>query len=456
MNSNSINNITTMTTQQAGLVFIPQANITANSNVSTPVTAYGTDHQILLRASAPVPIIDTLAIQPQFINNFPIICSHISAGVGQWLGTSSGEVYMFDTGTNNWFMITQLNGSVNALYYHAGTSALWIGGGFLNCSNPSPSGTPFNYICYISSPTIALITPTAIVWNGASQAGFNNNVNAITATNNDIYFGGDFTADADINIICSYFADYYYPSNTLYSLNSSPGTGFDGAVNNLDFLSGIICATGSFTNMLYIGTYYSPSCITFQISGYNVATIFQFDGGLGNLSSPIPGYDLIKNDGTDFFVGAGSNVYGSMYYFFRLSLSCIPSVYGIALPTPLTNFYWNAGVIYSVDGSAYYQDGTLISTIPWSSYIFFFYNASLIYFNYQGVGTQWAFNGNTYNTFALQGGRVLKIGNGQYTNIFCNIPYVGYSWLINWNVALNAYIPVGVPFPNFGSTWSGN
>jgi len=459
MNTNSINNITTMTTQQAGLVFIPQANITAVSNTPTPVTAYGTDHQVLLRATDPVPLIDTFVVQPQNISSGYINCSHLSIGNGQWLGTINGEVYMFDTGTNNWFLITQLDGPINALFYENSTGFLYIGGQFFNCIVPAPAGSVFNYICYIPSPTIAVVTPAEIFFNGSGTAGFNNSVNAITSDGgNNIYFGGDFTADSTYITLCSYFAVYYSAGNNLYALNASNGNGFDDSVNNLNYLGGVVCATGAFSNMLYGGTTYSPYCITFQISGYSTSTIYPFDGGMGTLSSLIPGFDLIKNDGTDFYVGAGSNVYNfSMYYFFRLTQSCIPIAYGTPLPSPLTNFYWKApGVIYSVDAVAYYNDGVLISTIPWASYIFYFDYGSLIYFNYQGVGSQWAFNGPTSNWFSLQNGRVLKIGNGQWTNIFCATPYQGYNMLINWNPALNFYVPVGVPFPNFGGTWSGN
>ena len=443
MTTHSILGVTTITDSQS-LPFLPQGNITANSNVSTPITAYSNNHQLLLRAS-PVPFIDTFVVQPQSVGTCSILCSATGGGY-QWLGTSCGEVWVYDSGINNWTLLTQLSGAVYALYFFSGV--LYIGGAFTNCSFPGASGVDFNNICYITSPTTTAVTPSPFVWLGATNAGFNGAVNAITGDGgNNIYFGGVFTQDTDGTVSCLYFANYYIPGNNLYSLNSVGGDGFDGAVNNLDFLGGTICATGAFSNIISLGvSTYSPFCITFSIAGgYVVSTIYQFDGALGNLAYQIPGYDLIKNNGTNFLVGAGNNSYAGADFFFQVSPTCIPSpAFGTNLNSQIYSFIYTSGIVYAVSSGGYYSDGALTATIPFSSYLFLASWNGTQYFNNQGVGAQWAFNGSVSNSFALQSGRTIKYVGGTFSGgVVCPVPQDGYNLLLNWNGT--NYIVVGTP-----------
>ena len=107
MNGQSISSIGTLSTNQPGLTFLPQANVQAISNTPINIPVYNGDHQILLRAS-PVPVIDTLVVQTQFIGSSTVRCSAVGNSF-QWLGTSSGEVYCYDVVTHNWTLVAQFN-----------------------------------------------------------------------------------------------------------------------------------------------------------------------------------------------------------------------------------------------------------------------------------------------------------------------------------------------------------
>jgi len=459
MSTHAITGVTTITDSQA-LPFLPQGSITANSNVSTPITAYNNNHQLLLRAS-PIPFIDTFVIQSQNIGNCSILCSETSGGQ-QWLGTNCGEVYVYDAGNNNWKLITQLNGEIRSLYYDNGSDRLYIGGSFTQCIVPSSASQDLNYACYIpsASTTFYQVIPDFLLWSGATLAGFNDAVNAITSDNTTtIWFAGAFTADADGLILCVRFAVYNCSSfpGQLVPLNNFSGNGFDGAVNNLDWFGSTMCATGDFVNITTAGgptpsTTTSPYCVTFNISsGYSVASVAVFDGGLGTLAYQIPGYDLITNNGSVFFVGAGQNSYAGADFFFQLTTNCIPSLYGTNIPSQLTNFGYWGGTIFTVTSGGYYQNGNLVSTIPFQSYIFNFNNAGVPYFNYQGVGTQWAFTGNTNNSFALQAGRTITANNGViYTGgVICSPAYTGSNFLLNWDGSTYITISTNGPWGYF-------
>jgi len=225
------------------------------------------------------------------------------------------------------------------------------------------------------------------------------------------------------------------------------GEGFNGAVNNLDFLGGTICATGDFTNMLSNSSNYnSQFCITFSISGYNVSAVYLFDGGSGSLAYQIPGYDLIKNNGGAFLVGAGQNSYAGADYFFQVSPTCIPSpLLATNLTSQIYSFIYTSGIVYAVSsGGYYYTNGALTATIPFSPYLFLASWSGVQYFNNQGVGTQWAFNGSIANQFALQGGRTIKYVGGTFSGgVNCPVPELGYNLLLNWDGSY--YIVVGTP-----------
>jgi hypothetical protein len=440
MSTHAIVGVTTITDSQA-LPFLPQGNITANSNVSTPITAYNNDHQLLLRAS-PVALIDTFAVQPQFIGTCSILCSETGGGQ-QWLGTNCGEVYVYDSASNNWTLLTQLTGAIYALYYT--NNRLYIGGAFTNCSVPGASGTDYNNVCYIQSPTTTQTTPTPLVWNGATNAGFNSFVNAITSDGGDnLYFGGSFLQDVDGTTNCPFFANYYQPGNNLYALNQVSGDGFNAPVNNLDYLGGYICATGEFTNIISLSSStLSPYCVTFSISGYNISTIYQFDAGAGSLAYQIPGYDLITNNGTNFLLGIGQNSYAGADFFLQVDTNCSPSPYlATNLTSQIYSFIYTGGAVFAVGSGGYYTDGALTATIPFATYLFLFANTNTQYFNEQGNGTQWAFNGSGANTFALQAGRTIAYSSVIYSGgVNVSSPVLGQNLLLNWNGSY--YIVVG-------------
>jgi hypothetical protein len=457
MNSQNIGAVNQLTDYQ-GLSFLPQGNITANSNVATPIPAYVNNHQVLLRAS-PVPLIDTFVQQPETIGTCSILCSHTGGGQ-QWLGTNCGEVYIYNASSLNWKLIFQLNGNaseIRSLYYKGNEDRLYVGGSFGDCLIPSSSPTLYNNVCYLpsASSTFSQTTPTAIIWSGAPQAGFNGAVNAITSDNNTIWFGGDFTADANNAIGCSYIAVYESGPNTLTPLNLTAGDGFDGAVNNLDYLGGHICATGNFANMIsstfFTGqTFYSPYCVTFLISsGYSVASVFVFDNGAGTLAYQIPGYDLIKNNGSAFLLGIGQNSYAGADFFFQLSLTAIPSPFlATNLTSQIYSFIYTSGTVYAVSSGGYYSDGALTATIPFSSYLFLANWNTTPYFNNQGVGTQWAFNGSVANVFTLVAGGLIYNGTSYGTSINNPSPLLGQNLTLNWNGTY--YIVVGTPL----GTWT--
>jgi hypothetical protein len=454
MNTRSIAGVTTITDSQL-LPFLPQGNLTANSNVSTPITAYNNNHQLLLRAS-PVPLIDTFAVQPETIGTCSILCSETGGGQ-QWLGTSCGEVYVYDAGSSNWKLIFQLYGNsseIRSLYYAGGSDRLYIGGSFNDCLLPSASATLYNNVCYLpsASTTFSQTTPTAIVWSGATQAGFNGAVNAIESDNTYMWFGGDFTYDADNLILVNYFSIFDPTGGSLVPLNTASGDGFNGSVNNLNRLGSYVCVTGSFSGVTSTAPtppqtfYYSPYCVTLLIvAGSAVASVGIFDNGSGTLAYPITGYDLITNNGSAFLVGAGQNSYGGADFFFQVDINCIPSpVLTTNLTSQIYSFIYTGGVVYAVSSGGYYTDGALTATIPFSPYLFLANWNSTQYFNNQGVGTQWAFNGSGANTFALSGGRTIKyVGNTYTGGVLCPVPQDGYNLLLNWNGT--NYIVVGTP-----------
>jgi hypothetical protein len=80
--------------------------------------------------------------------------------------------------------------------------------------------------------------------------------------------------------------------------------------------------------------------------------------------------------------------------------------------------------------------------------LFYSVNNTASFFNNQSNGTQWAFNGNTSNTFSLQSGRTLIYNGTIYTGgLTSTSPQVGFNMLLNWNTAF--YIVVGNPVGNW-------
>jgi hypothetical protein len=443
MNGFSINNINTLTTNQAGLNFLPQATIQAISNTPINIPVYGGDHQILLK-SAPVPIIDTLVVQTQFISSSgSIVCSAVGNGF-QWLGTNNGEIFCYDSSISNWTLVAQFNGVITALYYAVGYDRLYIGGSFNSCSNPS-SGNTYGNVAYIPTPSTSLIIPDNLIWSGATAGGFNSGVNAITGDGADnVYFGGNFTNNADATLILNYFACYDQATNVVVAIDSNSSNGFNGAVYNLDWLLGSICATGNFTTITTSGipttSFY---CVVFAISGNLVSSVSALDGASTNLSTGINGYDFIDNDGSEFLVVINqsytSPASGTIYNLIRVSTNGISSVSGSnSIFNPITSFFRkvSTGTTHALTtGLDYYIDSALATAMGNSYFTFNYIGSDTIYFNLQGVGSQWAFVGASYNNFLLGGGRQILWYNGAVftTGYLAQTPVNGANLLLNWN-----------------------
>ena len=443
MNGQSINNITSLNNIQAGLVYLPQVDVTSSSNTPINIPIYNGVHQLLLRAS-PVPVIDTLVQQAQFIGSGSVICSASGNGF-QWLGTSSGEIYCYDSSIGNWTLTTQFNGQINALHYCVASDRLYIGGSFNSCTTPF-SGFTYNNVADISAPSTAQIIPNNLIWSGNSNGGLNGAVNAITEDGVlTIYFGGSFSQNADTTQVLNYFGCYNQSTNVLTPIDSNSSNGFDSPVYNLNYLSGTVCATGHFSTITTGGTpNYSPYCVTFAILGDVAGSVFVFDGAYSVLTVPIGGsyYDLIDNDGTDFIVAIqevyASNL-GNVNYLIKVATNGTAMPLGSnAVASTITSFYrkTSTGLTHALDSiNSYYIDNALATGMLAGYFVFNFNLSDTTYFNLQGTGTQWAFVGSSANTFLFGGGRILYWYNGSIftTGYSCQSPVIGSTLTLNWN-----------------------
>lgn len=446
MNSNSILAVQTISDYQS-LPFLPQGTIEASSNNPTAITAYGNNHQVLLKAK-PVPTIDTLTQQVPYITNATIRCSTVSASY-QWVGLENGEVWVYDVGLGNWALYASFSSgfspAVSALHYDFYYDRLYIGGTFDSAVYPV-AVTALNNVCYIQTPTATPAIVTQLAWAGASDPGFNSHCYAITGDTNTgyIYFAGDFTWTYNNSIQLNYFGAYYQVTNTITPANGNSGDGFNGSIWNIDFISGAnyICVTGGFNTLTSGGgSNYSPYCLSFGVSGNSIGAISLFDGGAGTLSSPIDNcWDCIDNNGSNFFVALGNNTYSGVNYLAECPYaSMVPAVVGAgAFNAKVTSLYYNFSSGYTevvtASNSQYIQNGNLYATLPWTPWVFRFRETGQTWFNRQATGTQWAFLGSTANTFVLQSGRTIKSGGVTYTGgIASTTPVDGNTLLLNWN-----------------------
>ena len=451
----SINSINALNTNQAGLSFLPQVSVQAISNTPINIPVYGGDHQVLLRAGS-VPIIDTLVLQSQFISSSVVNCSAVGNGF-QWLGTSNGEIYCYDVAINNWSLVAQFAGSVNNLFYAVGFDRLYIGGNFSSCSNPSTANV-YGNVAFIQAPSVALIIPDNLIWSGAISGGFLGSITAITGdTGDNVYFGGAFTGNADNTLQLKYFGCYDQPSNVISPIDGNTSNGFNSVVYNLDYMSGAICASGDFTNITANGIpTNSPYCVVFAINGNTVNTVYPLDGGSTSLTTSTPSnYDLIDNDGIDFIVAISEIYISTSYtlnYLMKVSTTGSPSSSGSnAIDAPLTSFFRKAstGQTHALTNANDYFIESDFATAMGNSYFTFNYIGSdTVYFNLQGIGTQWAFLGSSYNNFLLGGGRQIQWYNGVVytTGYLAQTPNDGATLLLQWNgVFYNQICSIGSP-----------
>ena len=70
-----------------------------------------------------------------------------------------------------------------------------------------------------------------------------------------------------------------------------------------------------------------------------------------------------------------------------------------------------------------------------SYFTFNYIGSDTVYFNLQGVGSQWAFVGASYNNFLLGGGRQILWYNGSVftTGYLAQTPNYGATLLLNWD-----------------------
>lgn len=312
---------------------------------------------------------------------------------------------------------------INALHYCAVSDRLYIGGSFNACTTPF-SGSTYNNVADISAPSTASIIPNNLVWSGNSNGGFNGACNAITEDGVlTIYFGGSFTQNADTTQVLNYFGCYNQSTNVLTPIDANSSNGFDNNVYNLNYLSGHVCATGHFSTITTGGVpTSSPYCVTFAILGDVAGSVSQFDFGSGVLTVPIGGtyYDLIDNDGTEFIVAIQevfNATVGVCNYLIKVAPNGGASPLGSnAITSTITSFYrkTSTGLTHALDSANIYYIDNLLATPMGNPYFVFNFNLSdTVYFNLQGVGTQWAFVGSSANTFYLEEGEYFTGITGQ-------------------------------------------
>jgi hypothetical protein len=383
-----------------------------------------------------------LVVQAQFIGTGSVNCSAVGNGF-QWLGTNNGEVYCYDVALNNWTLVAQFNGAITALFYAVGTDRLYIGGSFNACSNPSTANT-YGNVAYIPAPSTSSIIPDNLIWSGNTLGGFNNSVLAITGDGADnVYFGGAFITNADNTISLNYFACYDQPTNVISPLDNNSSNGFDNPVYNLDWLLGTICATGQFNTITTGGVpTTSPYCVVFAISGNAVSSVNALDGGATTLATAIGGYDFIDNDGSEFIVVINQSYSapaGNLFYLIRVSTLGVSSVSGSnSIFNSITSFFrkTTTGSTHAItNANDYYIDSALATAMGTSYFTFNYIGSDTVYFNLQGVGSQWAFVGASYNNFLLGGGRQILWYNGTVftTGYLAQTPTYGATLLLNWN-----------------------
>ena len=211
----------------------------------------------------------------------------------------------------------------------------------------------------------------------------------------------------------------------------------------MDWLSTYICATGQFSTITAGGIpSTSPYCVVFSISGNAVSGVFALDGGATALTSGISGFDLIDNDGSEFIVAtnqAYASPSGTFFYLMKVNTLGVSSVSGSnSIFDPITNFFRkvSTGSTHALtNANDYYIDSALATAMGNSYFTFNYIGSDTVYFNLQGIGSQWAFQGASYNNFLLGGGRQIQWYNGSVftTGYLATTPTFGSTLLLQWN-----------------------
>lgn len=402
-----------------GTKYAPILQVNANSNIQVSITPTNLNpHQVYLK-SAPIPLNDRLVNFSNLPSSETVICN-CWTGSYFYIGCASGNVYVWNTGSNAFDLLASFNGAINTMVYYSPFSKIIIGGNFQDLVYPF-SQTGLNYTCYFDNNNI-LSGLGVYVWSNLSSNGFNGIVNSITTDGSTwIYYAGDFTTDYNSSLSCPHFACFEISSTqNLYSLDGGSGYGFDGSVYNIKYASGVICATGSFQNVFNgSGNYYSQYCVGFNISGYNGSGYQSLGSNAYTLNNSISTLNTLETDGGSFYIGTndvtlGCNyIIGAPYYSFASTFTIGGNNY---LSQPTSMFY--SGALNSVDGAGrYYSNGYLDATFVFTPYIMFNPQASPYNTNFisQGTTSIYNFSGNNYNEFVFSGGRYLWYNGTQYT-----------------------------------------
>ena len=413
LDGGSITNITNSS-------YAPIIQLDGNSNQQVAITPSSVNpHQVFLK-SVPVPLIDRLVQVSSMPTNETILCN-LWTGSYFYIGCASGNIYVWNTGTSVFDLLYTFNGAINTMIFYPPTSKIIIGGDFQDLIYPY-SQIGLYYTCYFDN------TPYAsglgvYVWNNLGSNGFNGIVKSITTDGSGwVYYAGDFSSDYASSLSCLRFACFDIAStNNLYSLDGGSGNGFDSSVSNIKYISGVICATGSFTNIINgTGNYYSQYCVGFSISGYNGSAYQSIGGNAYTLNSSITGIGLIESDGGSFYVSTndialGCNyVFGLPYYSFSSQFTVGGNNFA---SSPSSMFY--SGSLNTVDTSGrYYTNGNLEATFGFYPYIY--YNPQFSPYNtnfFQQTGTAiYNFSGSNYNDFVFNLGRQLRYNGTLYSN----------------------------------------
>jgi hypothetical protein len=420
---------------------VPKLNIDAVSNSLTPIPPLTlVPHQINCKSNLVPPVDLFVATGYSLPSNETYNVFYTDNQGYEYAGCASGNVYQF-TGSA-WNLVASFDGAVNCFYYLSNEGRLYIGGAFNQQTYPNfVSG--LNYFCYASGANFNSVGVP--VWSNTGTNGFNAPVLCITGDyNRYLYIGGNFTQAYSSGITCEYIAVYDATGNeNLYPLDNQNGYGFNGAVWNLQYSNGLVCATGEFTyitSSAYTGDCKYITALTFS-NGFQVSNVNWLFNNPTQFQVPIQKLDYLFTDGGNFFIltnesyGFINYVYVAPYYNFT---SPSPTT-GNAYTNPQNNGAFLAGQLGSIElGNRYYLQGTLNATLPiYPTRIYKNYQYSRFDFLDLNTGAIYAFAGNNQNRFQLESGRKIVYAGNEYTGGVYIIPPApsgkGFSALLEWN-----------------------
>jgi len=419
--------ITQTETAIGTLYYTPTQFVQANSNVPTPIPASTTPYHRVILESSPVPIIDTLEPVNWTLPSGETINTFSNDSGNLYLGCESGNVYYFDNISETWNLQATFDGAVRCIYYHSTPSKLYIGGNFDNMLSPAPIGG-LNKVCYIGSGLPSLANVSVDIWNNYSVNGFDKEVNAIVANNDNVYFGGKFEYNSNSSLNCRFIATYEWATTgNLYALdNQTSGTGFGGIVWSLSLISFYLCVAGDFNSIItQTGTSTANYCCQLVITT-TFFTVNQVDFLYNNntaLSNPISKTDAVQNDGTYFYISTNDNNIagnGLNYFIGTNTANQFPAPFQLGLNEAVIQqqfqYVASQGANFSIGvDSVYLTNSTIIATIPFGSpYLYWNFHYARVEFYDPTTGFIYAFTGSSINQFTFSGGRGLIYNGTSY------------------------------------------